>query len=92
MTFQHDQKGLIRKIIRISKFTRHSLVNKQLQCIYCWTVKFSQLIQSKLKIFFFKNHAENDSGRLVPDLFSFLEKALDEVKANGLKLSFSKFR
>ena len=55
-------------------------------------MKFSQLIQSKLKIFFFKNHAENDSGRLVPDLFSFLEKALDEVKANGLKLSFSKFR
>ena len=33
------------------------------------TVKLGQLI------FFFKNHAENEVGRLVPDLSLFLEKA-----------------
>ena len=43
-------------------------------------------------MFYFKNHAENEAGRLVPDLFSFLEKALYDVKANGLELSFSIFR
>ena len=43
-------------------------------------------------MFFFKNHAENEAGRLVPHLFLFFEKALYEVKANGLELSFSIFR
>ena len=42
--------------------------------------------------FFFKNHAENKSGRLVPDLFLFFQKALFEVKASGLQLSFKIFR
>ena len=32
------------------------------------------------EIIFFKNHAENEAGRLVPDLFI---KALYEVKASG---------
>ena len=41
---------------------------------------------------FFKNHAENEAGRLVPDLISFFEKTLYEVKANDLELSFSIFR
>ena len=45
-----------------------------------------------MEIFFFKNHAENDKGRLVPDLFSFFEKVFYEVKANGVELSFSIFR
>ena len=44
------------------------------------------------EIFFFKNHAENKAGRLVPDLFLFFEKALYEVKANGLQLEFNIFR
>ena len=40
----------------------------------------------------FKNHAENEAGRLVPDVFLFFKEALDEVKASGLQLSFSQFR
>ena len=32
------------------------------------TMKFGQLIEYK-KIFLFKNYAENEAGRLVPDLF-----------------------
>ena len=35
---------------------------------------------------------ENEAGRLVPDLFLFLGKALYEVKAGGLQLSFDTFR
>ena len=34
----------------------------------------------------------NEQGRLVPDLFLFFEKAEDEVKAGGLKLSLDIFR
>ena len=43
-------------------------------------------------MFFSKSHAENEAGRLVPDLFLFFRKALYEVKASGLELSFSIFR
>ena len=39
-----------------------------------------------------ENHAENEAGIPVPDLFLFFEKALYEVKANGLELSFSIFQ
>ena len=41
--------------------------------------------------FFFRNHAENEVERLVPDLFLFFEKALHEVKASSLQLSFNYF-
>ena len=40
-------------------------------------------------MFYFKNHAENEAGRLVPDLFLFSKKALYEVKASDLQLSFN---
>ena len=43
-------------------------------------------------MFFFKNHAENEAGILVPDLFLLLKKALREVKASGLQLSFNIYR
>ena len=36
-------------------------------------MKFSQLIDN-YKNNFFKNHEENDLGRLVPDLFLFLKR------------------
>ena len=38
-------------------------------------MKFAQEIEHG-KIFFFKNHAENETGRLVPELFLFFKKAL----------------
>ena len=48
------------------------------------TMKFSQLIDDNVPInIFFKNHAKNEAGRLVPDLFLFIKKALYEVKAKG---------
>ena len=43
-------------------------------------------------MFYFKNHAENEAGRLVPDLFLFFKKALYKVKSNGLQLGFTIFR
>ena len=43
-------------------------------------------------MFFFKNHAEKKTERLVPELFLFFENALYEEKANGLQLSFNHFR
>ena len=43
------------------------------------------------KIFFLKNHAENDAGRLVPDLFLLFKKVLYEIKVSDLLLSFNIF-
>ena len=40
---------------------------------------------------FFKSHEENEAGNLVSDLFLFFKKALYEVKASGLQLSFKIF-
>ena len=37
------------------------------------TMKFGQLIEYLM--LFFKNYAENEAGRLVPDLFLFFKKA-----------------
>ena len=41
-------------------------------------MKFGQVIEYNMRsvFFFFKNHAENNAGRLVPDLFLFFRKAL----------------
>ena len=47
-------------------------------------MKFGQLIEYNMRIVFFKNHAENKAGRLVPDLSLFFVKALYEVNAIGL--------
>ena len=35
-------------------------------------------------MFFFKNYARNEVGRLVLDLVLFFKKVLYELKANGL--------
>ena len=43
-------------------------------------MKLGQLIEHNMKNIFLQNHAENEAGRLVPDLFLFLKKALSEVK------------
>ena len=40
-------------------------------------MKFGQLTEyNKINIFFFKNHAENEAGKLVPDLFLLFKEAL----------------
>ena len=43
------------------------------------------------EIFLFKNHAQNEAGRIVLDLFFFFGKALYQVKASDLQLSFNIF-
>ena len=47
------------------------------------------------EIVFFKNHAENETGRIILsriDCFCFFKKGLCEVKAISLQLSFNIFR
>ena len=53
-------------------------------------MKFCQVIVYITRSIF-KNHAKNATGRLIPDLFSFLKKALYEVKASGLQLGVNIF-
>ena len=50
------------------------------------TMKLGQLIECN-KTFFFKNQAEKEAGKLVPDLLLVFKKVLYEVKASGLKLT-----
>ena len=49
-------------------------------------MKFGRLTEYNKRNIFFKNHAENVAGRLVPDLFLFFIKALYEEKAWNDKL------
>ena len=53
-------------------------------------IKFRQFIEYNGKIK--KKNAENESGRLVPDFFLYFRKALHEVKASDVQLSFNVFR
>ena len=54
-------------------------------------MKFDQVIEYNKRNFFFKNHAEIEAGRQIPDLFLFFKKALYEVMASGLELSLNIF-
>ena len=54
-------------------------------------MKFGQLKEYNSMNIFFKNHAENEAARLVPDLFLFFKKALYKVKAIVLQLDFNIF-
>ena len=55
-------------------------------------MKFGQSIEYNKRNIFFKNHAQNEVERLVPDVFLFFKKALQEAKASGLQPSFNIFR
>ena len=56
-------------------------------------MEFGQLIEHNIKeTIFFKSHAQNEVERLVPGFFLFFNKALHEVKASGLRVSFNIFR
>ena len=54
-------------------------------------MKFGQLIEYNQRNIFIQNHAQNEAGRLVPDLSLFFRKALYQLKASGLQVSFSIF-
>ena len=52
------------------------------------TMKFGQLVEyNKINIFLQKS-CKNETGRLVPDHFLFLKKALYEVKASDLQFQY----
>ena len=40
---------------------------------------------------FFKNHVENEEGKLVPDLFLFFKKVLYKTKASAQHITFNIF-
>ena len=52
------------------------------------TMKFDPVPELSKEIFFFKNHAENEAGRLVYNLSLIFEKAFYELKASDLQLNF----
>ena len=52
-------------------------------------MKFGQLIECNVRNIYFKKHAENKAGRLVPDLFLFFKKALYKVKTKSWHPSFN---
>ena len=51
---------------------------------YNETMNFGQFMEYSKRNIFFKNHAENEARRLVTDFFSFLKKALYDMKTSGL--------
>ena len=55
------------------------------------TMEFGEVIEVTRKILLFKNYAEDETRKLVPDFFLFFKKALHEVKAIALCLSFNIF-
>ena len=61
-------------------------------------MKFDELIKYSNRNNFFKNHAENETGRHFPDLSLFFKKALYDakalygVKASDLQISFNIFQ
>ena len=54
------------------------------------TIKFAQLGEYNMRKYFFKSHADNEAGRVVPDLVLFFKKTL-HVKARGQHLNFNTF-
>ena len=54
-------------------------------------IKFGRLIKYWVENIFLKNYAENEVGRLIPELFLFFKKELYKVKVSGQNLSFNIF-
>ena len=54
-------------------------------------MKFNRLMKYKSEMFFFENHAENETGRIIPNLFLFFEKFLRKVKESGQHLGLIYF-
>ena len=55
-------------------------------------MKYCQLIEYKKWNIFFKNHAENETWKIVPGLFFCFWKAFYEVKASGVQPNFDRFQ
>ena len=87
-----QENGLTRKLRLISNF-----YEKQIIAIHILpnisrskgnqAMKFGQLLEYNMRNIF--KPAENQAGRLVPDLFLFFKKALFEIKASSQHLRFN---
>ena len=55
-------------------------------------MNIGQIIEYNKINIFLKNHAENKTERVIPDLSLYLIKDLFEVKASDLQISFNIFR
>ena len=95
------KKCSIGKIRSISKFMESWRVFKKIQYTYCpisheiKTTRQWNLVSEKnitREIFFLKHHAENEAGKLVPDLFLLFKEAWYETKASVLQLNFNMLR
>ena len=93
------KNGLIRKLRLISKFITSNLVNKELQYRYCaisHKVKATRIWSDEIikqeKYFSSKIMQKMWEGDESQTSFCFFEKALFEVSASGLQLSFNQFR
>ena len=83
--FKFLLNGLIREIRLISRFmTSHPGLQRMKTNILPnisrikanQTMEFGQLINIPKEIIFFKNYAQHEAGKLVPNNFLFLKKAL----------------
>ena len=54
-------------------------------------MKFGLSIKHKITYIFLLKHTENETRRLIPDLFLFFKKALYKVKASSQHLSCNIF-
>ena len=54
-------------------------------------MKFGQVVEYNQRNIFIQKYAQNEAGRLVPDLFLVFQKALYQVKTSGLQLSSLNF-
>ena len=54
-------------------------------------MKLGLIVEFNVRIFFFKNHTENEAGRLFRDLFLFFKEVLFKVKASVQHLRFNIF-
>ena len=54
-------------------------------------MKFGQLIEFNMKIFFQEKHTQNVIKKLVTGFFLFFKKALYNVKVSGHSLTLNKF-
>ena len=87
----------MRKIRLISKFITPQYGEQRIKIHILINISrskgnFGQGKQYSKRNIFFKNYGENEAGRLIADLFLFFKKAIFEVNASGLQLSFNQFR
>ena len=54
-------------------------------------MKFGQLIEYNARNIFLQKSCRNEAETLVPDLFLFFKKAINEVKTKGPQFSFNIF-